>query len=189
MILIKEKSRPYVHADDQAELPPQPMVEIAPIKNEYAQEYHSILDDVAKEQLYLGMIEAPPLECVTEHVAECVKNDYPMFVAMENGKMVGWCSIYTNQTPNFKHLGQLFVGVVGSSRGKGIGRALITATLAKGWANGLLRVELDVCMKNTSAIGLYRTFGFIPEGIKRRAYLVQNAYEDLMVMSLLHDEV
>lgn len=164
------------------------MFDIKPIKTELAGAYHAVLDSVAREEMYLGLTEAPPLELITKRVQEFVEHDDPMFLAIDEYEVVGWCSIYTNQMPNFMHVGQLFIGVLSSWRGMGIGKALIANTLAKGWANGLERIELEVCVKNTPAVALYRTFGFTAEGVKRSAYFVENAYEDLMTMSLLREE-
>ncbi len=52
------------------------------------------------------------------------------------------------------------IGIVPQARGKGIGRALITASLGGFAMVGCSRVQLEVTTQNTSAIRLYERIGF-----------------------------
>ena len=72
-------------------------------------------------------------------------------------------------------------------RGRGIGSALLRETLQAARARGLTRVELAVREGNGSAIALYERFGFVREGVQRKAIRVDGAYEDLICMALLFD--
>jgi RimJ/RimL family protein N-acetyltransferase len=49
-------------------------------------------------------------------------------------------------------------------------------------------VELTVRHDNTRAQALYRNVGFMMEGRKRRAVLVDEVFYDLVVMALLFDD-
>ena len=55
-------------------------------------------------------------------------------------------------------------------RGRGVGSALLDASIA--WASeaGAHKVALEVWPDNSAAIGLYRKAGFVEEGRKRRHY-------------------
>jgi len=53
---------------------------------------------------------------------------------------------------------------------------------------GFSRVELTVRHDNTRAQALYRNVGFMMEGRKRRAVLVDEVFYDLVVMALLFDD-
>jgi putative acetyltransferase len=59
----------------------------------------------------------------------------------------------------------------------------MAATLEAAQANGLSRVELIVRTDNTTAIALYRRFGFETEGTCRRYMRVDDAWFDALLMA------
>jgi len=63
----------------------------------------------------------------------------------------------------------LTIAVTPSQRGKGVGRALLAASLASARALGAASMFLDVDETNTAARALYRSFGFREVG-RRRGY-------------------
>jgi RimJ/RimL family protein N-acetyltransferase len=50
------------------------------------------------------------------------------------------------------------------------------------------RLWLDVRQKNERAYNLYRSEGFVEEGILRECILYNGNYESLIIMSILKDE-
>jgi putative acetyltransferase len=160
---------------------------IETINLEKTEAYRSLLATAAEQEKYLGLTEAPPLDALKSAVSESMKSGHPMYMASLESQAIGWCCIYQNMHLNFQHLGQLFIGVLKPWQGFGVGKSLLSIALDKAWLNGLHRIELEVCVSNTPAVRLYSKFGFQTEGIKRNAYYVDNHYEDLLVMSILHD--
>jgi RimJ/RimL family protein N-acetyltransferase len=73
-------------------------------------------------------------------------------------------------------------------RGQGLGRALLEACIRKAFASGFTRIELEVYADNASAIALYRRLGFVDEGLKRRARVLDGRVQDLRLMALLREE-
>jgi ribosomal protein S18 acetylase RimI-like enzyme len=71
--------------------------------------------------------------------------------------------------------------------GRGIGTALLREILQKARASGLTRIELSVREGNASVIGLYERFGFVQEGLQRKAIRMDSKYENLICMGLLLD--
>jgi RimJ/RimL family protein N-acetyltransferase len=55
-------------------------------------------------------------------------------------------------------------------RRKGVGTALLDACLEWARETGLQRLTLELFPDNEAAIALYRRFGFVQEGVRRRAY-------------------
>lgn len=53
------------------------------------------------------------------------------------------------------------------------------------WAKGLSRIELTVRTDNANAKALYGRFGFVVEGINRRAFLVDSEFFDTCTMALV----
>jgi len=98
---------------------------------------------------------------------------------------VGWCDVAVRPRPTQRHSGILGMGVIREYRGKGIGRALLQATLASARAGGLRRIELTVRADNDPARRLYESFGFVTEGLCKRHMCVEGEFVDSWLMALL----
>lgn len=159
-------------------------ITIRPITIDDAEGFRAALDSVARENRYLRLTQAPPVEASREFIASNLAKGNPQFVALEDGVIVGWCDICRSDESGSEHCGFLGMGLVATHRGRGIGRQLITATVAAA-AETFERVELDVYGSNLSAIALYEKVGFIHEGRRRRAIVRDGAYQDILTMGLL----
>ena len=162
-------------------------IDIVPIQEKHIPGYHAALDSVCRERKHLARYEAPPLEATRASVMKNIENRAPQFVAVDGGKVVGWCDVSLSDKPVFRHSGGLGIGVVVEYRGRGIGKRLMDAALARAKEIGLERVELEVYASNNAAIHLYERCGFVREGRKRRASKVDGVYQDNIVMAVLLD--
>jgi ribosomal protein S18 acetylase RimI-like enzyme len=158
---------------------------IAPIAQEHVEGFRTVLDAVAKERRYLALLEAPPQEESRKFVERNISKGYPQCVALIGEKVVGWCDVLPIDRPTKAHGAVLGVGVMIDYRGRGIGTALIRATLERARAAGLTRIELTVREHNDRAIALYEKLGFAHEGLKRNAVRVDGKYENLICMALI----
>ncbi len=77
------------------------------------------------------------------------------------------------------------MGVALDERGKGVGKALIQAAVAKAHARGLSRIELTVHSENQVAQSLYRSVGFVHEGTLRKAWYLDGQNFDVHLMAKL----
>jgi ribosomal protein S18 acetylase RimI-like enzyme len=161
---------------------------IVPIAESHAASFRECLDTVAREKRYLAQIEAPPLERIQGFVRESVANDSAQFVAVAEGRVVGWVDIFPAWPQAISHCGSLGMGVLPEYRGQGIGRRLLEICLAKAWENGIIRVELEVRADNAGAIKMYEEFGFAREATKRDAMRFDGVYYDSIQMSLIKHE-
>ncbi|TAL38534.1 MAG: GNAT family N-acetyltransferase [Alphaproteobacteria bacterium] len=160
--------------------------DIRPIAEDHIAGFHAALDYVAREKKYLAFLEAPPLDKTSAFIRNNIREDYPQFVALAGGKVVGWCDVIpAKDRPIHAHTGVLGIGILPEFRGKGMGRALMTATIAKARTKGLTRIELTVRENNVNAIALYKKIGFETEGIKKNAVRIDGVYENICVMGLL----
>jgi RimJ/RimL family protein N-acetyltransferase len=160
-------------------------VAIRPIRLDDAEGHNACVDVVARERRYLGMIQAPPLADSIKFIEMIVKNEWPLFVAEAEGKIVGWCDIGGMMRPGTTHCGVLGMGLLPEWRGQGLGRRLAEAALAKAGAIGLERVQLDVYADNSRAIALYENLGFSVEGKRRQARKLDGIYTDIVMMARL----
>ena len=159
--------------------------QIVSIAEEHIAGFHAAVDSVAREKLYLAMLQAPPLEEAAEFVRNNIRKGNPQFVALVEDKVVGWCDVFPEKRETMAHGEVLGMGIIEGFRGRGIGAALIRATLERAKAVGLTRVELTVREDNLRAKTLYEKAGFAVEGVKRKAALFEGRYFDLILMSLL----
>jgi len=159
-------------------------IKISPISEKYIESFHSCLDSVAREKIYLGGVKARPIDSTREFVLNNIKQGYPQYIALDNDRVVGWCDIIPINGIDFKHCGVLGMGVHKDYRRKGIGSALLDETLVGAKEFGLERVELEVYTSNKVAIRLYEKYGFKFEGIKRRARKLEDMYFDIQIMAI-----
>ena len=94
---------------------------IVPITEQYIESFREAVGSVAREHKYLAFLDAPSSEMAHAFVMENLKENWPHFVAICEGKVVGWCDITSLDRPVFAHAGALGVGVLASFRGQGIG--------------------------------------------------------------------
>jgi RimJ/RimL family protein N-acetyltransferase len=165
---------------------PSPMTaDIAPIAPDHIEGYHSAIDTVARERRYLTLLEAFPLSRTREFVLGLMETGDPIFVALANGKVVGWCDIQRHPFPAHSHRGTLGMGVIPDYRGRGIGARLMDQTLKQAFASGFVRIEFSVRADNLRAMRLYEKFGFVREGVLRDAVFVDGEFHDTIAMALI----
>lgn len=130
------------------------------IQIEDAESFRECLDSVARERKYLAQVEAPPLENVKKFVADSVHQEATQYVAVLQGKVIGWCDVFPHWAYALQHVGILGMGVSAPFRGQGLGRRLIERTLEHACSKGIYRVTLEAREDNARAIRLYEAVGF-----------------------------
>ena len=160
-------------------------VEIVPIERRHVAGFREVLDSVARERRFLAYTEAPPMTEVRRFVLNNLKRCSPQFVAIDDGRVIGWCDVVPKPRESLRHSGVLGMGVASTHRGRGVGRRLLAATLELATAGGISRVELIVRADNAPAIGLYRAFGFETEGVLRDYIHIDGSAYDAVMMAKL----
>ncbi|MET8725446.1 GNAT family N-acetyltransferase [Streptomyces misionensis] len=128
-------------------------------------------------------------------VTPCPEPPYPPFfgerhpaeeflVAEVDGRVAGYVRL-TQTIPLASHAHVLSIqgfAVAEQARGRGVGRALIRATVAEARARGARRLTLRVLGHNTPARKLYESEGFAVEGVLPGEFLLDGAYVDDVCM-------
>ncbi|HNW86384.1 MAG TPA: GNAT family protein [Candidatus Limiplasma sp.] len=124
-----------------------------------------------------------------EHATHAASNGaFFVIAALEDEAYLGQIDLYTI---NWKLRSAEMAIVLGAEarRGQGIGTQAIGLVLEYAFLTlGLERVELDVATENKRAIRCYEKSGFVLEGVKRHAFMLDGEYTDLAVMSVLSGE-
>jgi len=105
-------------------------------------------------------------------------------VAEVDGRVVGWCDVrrVAPRTHN-DHRGTLGICLRRGFRGRGIGKALVAAAIAK--SRGKFEsLELTVLTNNETAVRLYRQYGFRSYGRRPSAIKRCGRYFDERLMFL-----
>jgi ribosomal protein S18 acetylase RimI-like enzyme len=161
------------------------MLPIVAAQVAYAASFHACLDKVAREKRYLAQIEAMPFARIESFVTENVANDAIQFFAVDADVVAGWADIFPHWAHAVSHCGSLGMGVHPDYRRQGLGERLLTACIAKAWAKGLTRIELEARADNEPAIALYEKLGFVHEALKINAMRFDGQYFNAAQMRLL----
>ncbi|TWB18260.1 acetyltransferase (GNAT) family protein [Rhizobium sp. ERR 1071] len=160
---------------------------ILPISADHIEGFHKALDTVAREREYLSLLEAFPLEETRIFVLGMIEKGNPQFVALADGKVVGWCDISRHGFPSHAHAGRLGMGIIPAYRGRGLGRRLLEATLRAARDAEIECIELSVHADNDRAIALYEKVGFVREGLARNSVRIDGRYKDAIHMAFFHE--
>jgi ribosomal protein S18 acetylase RimI-like enzyme len=107
-----------------------------------------------------------------------------------DGNLVGWVTLFRRQQEFRRHTAELGMAVLQTSRGLGIGTALLRYTLEWAARHNIEKVNLGVRASNQRAQALYRRFGFVEEG--RRVKEIKdlaNEYDDSIEMAIFLEKV
>ncbi len=160
---------------------------IVPTAEAHLEGFWTVLDSIAKERKYISFFEGPPMERFRRFVIGNIEKNIPQFLALADGKVVGWCDIKPSDRPVHAHSGELGMGLLAGYRDQGIGSTLIQTALDAARAFGMTRVALTVYEGNTRALEFYKKFGFEVEGIKQKDALIDGVYINVISMALLFE--
>lgn len=150
----------------------------------YFRSFHRTLGDVASEQIYIEMVEAPPIESVVEFQTKLITNNWPVYYAVLGEDVVGWADISVSANPRLAHRGFLGMGLHKAHRGRGLGTQILQKSLKHAKDIGLEKVELTVYTDNEAAIRLYRKCGFTEIGKIKNYRKFNGRYFDCLQMEL-----
>jgi len=111
------------------------------------------------------------------------------FVALYDGVIVGSLSFSGSRLLKFRHSGEFGMSVLHEYWGKGVGSRLLQTMIR--WCRdvGIRKINLQVVEGNDRAIGLYKKFGFQPEGCMRDGIKIGGKYHNLLYMGLVLPDV
>ena len=160
-----------------------PSVDFQPIHEELIASLRDAVGAVAEERRYLLAVSAFSMDETRDFVRMLLDGGGIQFVAVSDSRVVGWCDVVQNRFEGTRHGGTLGMGVVREFRQRRIGSELLRRTLDAAKLKGIERVELEVFSSNQGAIELYERTGFLREGCKRRARILDDLETDIVLMA------
>jgi RimJ/RimL family protein N-acetyltransferase len=107
-----------------------------------------------------------------------------LLVARDNGRIVATAGAIGSKFKRAAHQTELGITVAGAYRGVGLGRHLMECMIDWAEDRQLRKLTLRVFTDNHGAIALYRSLGFVQEGLLRGdALRADGAYGDTLVMA------
>ena len=158
-------------------------IEIQLIHEKWIPTLREAVGAVAEERRYLNTVEAFSIDETRAFVKMLLAGGGIQFVALDGPRVVGWCDVVQNQYEGTQHSGVLGMGVLHGFRGQGIGTALLRRTLEAAKEKAIERIELEVFSSNERAVQLYERMGFVLEGRKRRARILDGFETDILLMA------
>lgn len=112
-----------------------------------------------------------------------IKNTALFLVVENDGKIIGCATLDRSSLSKLKHTVSFGITILKVYSGHGIGSLLIKKIIEWVEVNKVEKIDLEVFEDNTPAISLYKKFGFVEEGRKRKAIKINNDYKDIILMA------
>jgi len=113
---------------------------------------------------------------------------HPVLVAEVDGQVVGWGSLNPfNPRPAYDHVADFSLYVARDSRGRGVGRRLLAALIARARTLGYHKIVLSAFPWNASGMTIYRQAGFREVGTYREQGLLDGQWVDTVIMEKILD--
>jgi len=162
---------------------------IRPIQPEDAKYFQSMLLELDKETAFMMYEpgERPEnIEKMRERILNIIECGNLMLVAVSGNDVVGFLSAERGRPNRIKHTAYIVTGIRQAFQGMGIGTSFFKELDKWVGENLITRLELTVMCPNTIARHLYEKNGFIIEGVKKNAMLVNKEYVDEYYMAKLY---
>lgn len=103
-------------------------------------------------------------------------------VAEDNGSILGLYILHPNNIGRCAHIANASYAVSSTSRGKGLGQALVIHSLDKAKDHGFGIMQFNAVVKsNHNAIKLYKKLGFVQLGVIPKGFkLKDGSFEDIL---------
>jgi ribosomal protein S18 acetylase RimI-like enzyme len=160
--------------------------EVRPTREEDAAGIVRLRDSVAAEGPFIAAL--PGERSVLEEglaVAALVAEGGLSLTLDIDGEVAGHLMVRRRRGPHHGHTGEIAIIVHNRYRRAGFGRALMQEAIEWARAVELSKLSLGVFPSNAPARALYRSLGFVEEGVVRAEVRMPDGDHDLVLMGLL----
>ena len=116
-----------------------------------------------------------------------MKSTALFLLAEIDGKIVGSATLDRSDLKKLEHNVTFGITILKEYCGLGIGSILMEKVIEWTKSEGIEKIELEVFENNISAIKLYKKFGFLEEGRRKRMIKTDEGYLDMIIMGRFID--
>ncbi len=104
-------------------------------------------------------------------------------VAADGGRLLGWATVSATSTrPVYAGVVEVSIYVAEQARGRGVGRALLTALIESTERAGIWTVQTGIFPENVASLALHRAVGFRDVGVRDRMGQVRGRWRDVVLL-------
>lgn len=104
-------------------------------------------------------------------------------VALESEKVLGWAALSpVSKRQVYAGVAEVSIYVGGDSRGKGIGRSLLSALVDESERAGIWTLQAGIFPENTASTELHRRCGFRVVGTRERLGCMNGVWRDVVLL-------
>ncbi|HNP74852.1 MAG TPA: GNAT family N-acetyltransferase [bacterium] len=104
-------------------------------------------------------------------------------VAWQDKQIIGSLLFIGGEYRKNRHGGKIEIFLRPEFRRQGVGQKLMNRLFSWAKRQGIKRIELEVWSNNRPGLAFYERLGFKPEGIRKKAYRVNNRFVNGILMS------
>ena len=145
----------------------------------------ALLDAVAGEgELIVAVPGEPETVQVSARLVSIVMEGGLSLSLEVDGVLGGNVMVHRRAGRHYAHVAEIAIVVSNEHRREGLGRILMETAVAWSRAVGVAKVSLQVFPDNAGAIELYRSLGFVEEGVARGEVRMPSGDRDVLLMAL-----
>lgn len=151
-------------------------------------EYMAFLEQIDRETSYLLWEPGERklnVATLRRRIEAADGNEGIRLVAEDEGRIIGFLVAKRGVSKRIRHRANFAMGVLRAEWGQGIGTRLLERLEQWTRENQIWRLELTVMANNQRAIVLYERMGYMREGIKQSAIILDGEAVDEIVMGKL----
>jgi L-amino acid N-acyltransferase YncA len=118
-----------------------------------------------------------------------LEEDVPLVIVEEEGDVVAWAAAHPYRArAAYAGVGEFSVYVARSARGRGLGRAAVSALIDECERRGLWKLVSRVFPENEASLALCHSLGFREVGVYRRHAKLDGEWRDVVIVERLIGE-
>ena len=143
-----------------------------------------VIDEVCGEGRWMRTSRFEPTPAWAHALDDTVCRDHLLLVAVDGGRVVGWCRTFPAACAREEETASLGIGLLRAYRDQGLGTRMVARSLDWARAQGLRAVALTTTPDNARAIRVFTHCGFALTGLEQ-----EGAVEMICDLSLYYKGV
>ena len=142
------------------------------------------VNEIGREEVYIMVEKVESLEEERRWLLSFDGVRNVLFVAVADGEVIGAADCHGGTFPKDRHVGTIGIAIQEGWREVGLGRRMMERLLEWMRDRGFAKAELTVFATNERARRLYKSLGFVEEGVRRRHLRIRGEFVDDVLMGL-----